>query len=1343
MSDTEIELSIEQDLLPVLRGVMSIVEKRARKLPEQHALSIEARGVKQRQQTLRVLKSGFNKLAKDLKTGSITANDFSRKLDEFEQGLKPHQRSQLALYDIKQLRNVLERDDGLLHAAAMLAHTVFTIDGVINDTIDHSKTIQTRLTTLKGSERDAMAPLNQAIALLESDISEEKIKQRNKEFMTATKALEKFRRTLENSQIAETVEGEKIRREKLIRLETAVEEADPQALVLKAMQSVYERVPADDHMSRQLLGGLVDEAKVVVLNRAAARRTRGLEESIEELNRAGGTITRSFNVAVGAEAGALGSLASVSATLGYGFTLQLRRTADGGYQIRRTHAVKLKGKGKAGQEDAAQATLTAQTGVSGSEWRTYGSIEDLVTVESNTMLNVAMGSGRGAGRDARKFINDRHALHQRVMTNRAQFVEQLKRADALQLLPSERQKLPIKPLDVEQVDRLRSTAHAINASFAASGDVGFTPKDASVGHGSLSGSGEISVSAERRKDFKVLSYLEDLSGNPDAQAIELKTGNTVIRRMGEHNQLESHAATAHYYNTLHERSQLLNEMLQSDALTDDDRVGIQAQTEEIQKRVKSDLNRLEAEYSLFTRIKQQRDLVNESQAAAGTDKLYMQLLQQRGISGSGKTAKYIRAMTLQYAVLSNLYRESTASVADADGEFADNMQAFEHALRVPPVVLDEKSRRAVFGDEASTDDWRVRSIKLAVSASFGGAGETAASTNESGNSTTSLGQFGGVSGTFSASITYLNTKKKGEPNSSAVNISIDFSLGSLGLGAGNENKISDTFSETLAGNMATRLLDGKVIRKIPFIQQSSREEAVATLTQAILATARHGSGHLEVKYIKVDGQWRLKTVASVESSTVDFSVSGKIPASAAANVLIEASVSQQKSRVQQIYYGSQTLSGLTDILRFRQREAGGVNVNDWASVRKKSRVLEEKLKSLVNNGEIGQTQNGDKLDTVLQKIKNGDIKEPDKKQWMLKKTGTNNSIGIANELIPWLFALKNNGQVEIANRFIDGYIKHQGLLASAQSGNDNASDAEKQEQQKAMQAVEALFAEVVVAKRTIEDTQADSGFIRRRSMTRKTLNEHIVKRLAEAFSDLDLRVSEQLEGVNEPVELTEPGSLKRLKKRLLKAYENNPDIKTYNLIKDTLSLEHVAESLDDLTRYNYDKDKESALAQLSQRLDTVFTDHRVYMTDKMDGRIRRLKDGRLSISPLTDEQGARILTRKEIDREVQRLSDSNEDSAVLRYSNNARVKLDNGRIKTWKESFSDEDARDDFNRRRSAASGLLNVSLFNKKKKRKKKKSISEMLEKVLQANAEKQQQLRRLRRLRRNQAKEAAQEVA
>ena len=80
------------------------------------------------------------------------------------------------------------------------------------------------------------------------------------------------------------------------------------------------------------------------------------------------------------------------------------------------------------------------------------------------------------------------------------------------------------------MDRLRSTACAIYASFAASGEVCFTPKDALVGHGLLSESAEISVSAQRRKDFKVLSSLNDLSGNQTKPTICLAQGTLTLCR---------------------------------------------------------------------------------------------------------------------------------------------------------------------------------------------------------------------------------------------------------------------------------------------------------------------------------------------------------------------------------------------------------------------------------------------------------------------------------------------------------------------------------------------------------------------------------------------------------------------------------------------------------------------------------------------------------------------------------------------------------------------------------------------------------------------------------------------
>lgn len=1345
MSDEELELTSDKDLLNILTGVMKNVEKRSLETPLQRQLRLDEGGLKNRIQTLKAIEVGLSSIRSEVTAGTGSSDVQIRRmlgmLSRFESELEPHQRSQLALYDIERMRQYLTEPGGWLKALVALDSTLEEVGKNKESGTKDLDNVRADKITAREFAQVELAPVRAAIDKLKSTMDDNE--QTEKTYKKAREELAQLKRLPEAD--AKSV----------LPFELSVADADPDVVLLKAMEAVQKSLPRDDAYSQKLLGGLMSEVRVGVLDKSVARKSAALEESIGELGTAGAVITRSFNVAVGVEAGAvLGNFVSASAGIGYGFTVQLKRLANGKYQIKRINEASINAGGKAGAKGAAQANVSLSAGGSLAEWRTYDTLDDLVTVESSDMLNVAMGRGKGDGRDARQYINARRALLQKTVANRDQFVQLLKRSNALDDLDDVRQNLPIKSQTLEHIERVRSTAQSVNLSFSAGGSLlKFGEADDKSVEGGWGAAAKVSVSETRRKDFKAQSYIDDVLGKPDIQAVEIMAADGNLRRTSDSGELKSHTDTKHYYDYLDSRIRLYQDSLTSKRLSKKNRQELEVETQEIQRIVKTDLERLGAEYGLFVQSASQRvetpGLTTRS-IANENDSRYREILSARNIKGSDKAARYIKSMSLQYAMLRSLYEASTTGAADPDPMFTANMARFEGALRTPPIELTEKSRRRAFGNEASTDAYTVRNTSISLSTGFGAAPKNSISSSAEGTNTTNLGTFGGLSGKLAATVTHLKTSKRGEPASEAAIIVVNFNVGSLEGSASSSNKIDDNFSETLAGSMALKLLDGGLLRKMPFIKNTSREEAVSSLTKAIMATATKGTGRLELRYAKVDGAWRLTTAASVEHTSRGVSAGVKIPTGLPFNVAISASIAQDKSKPLRVYYGSQTLGSLTDIHRFRhQGKNADPSSAEWDRFTTESRLLERMMESLTKNGERGETASGEDLESVLKKFRNASLDETDPGQWKLKRRDRpdaseaagvtirdNSSAGIANELLPWLFELKKAGHDDITTNFIDGYIKHRKVLASLPvvGGPSNPTEQDRNLQAVALKEMANLFGSVVNVKRELEDNNAGSDYIARRKLSRTKLNEHIVKRLAVRFSELDVRVNSTLLNRSEPLNITNPDSVGKLKRRLLQAYEEAPSAKIYAHIKDVMSLEHAVESLDDMTRFNRDDDKEAALARLSDIVDNVFTDHKVYVSELIEGRL--LKDGRgkLKVSPIVSVDTARVLTKHQISSDVAQARLTH-DSSILSYSDSVRVRSrdsENDKVRRWSKSDQDPDARQSYYRQRRDDGHYPTIGIAEKRKKKKKKNSLSVMLDKVLKAEAEQQQRRRLLAKLKR-----------
>jgi hypothetical protein len=704
----------------------------------------------------------------------------------------------------------------------------------------------------------------------------------------------------------------------------------------------------------------------------------------------------------------------------------------------------------------------------------------------------------------------------------------------------------------------------------------------------------------------------------------------------------------------------------------------------------------------------------------------------------------MKAMTLQYAMLRRLYDSvDTGQAAPGDNggdggragddaRFRRAMAEFEDRLRTPPIELSDEERKVAFGEETASDGSLKVSTIATVKGSFGSGAARSGERVE--GAVTDETKFKGFGGTLAASMTYSTTP--GKPDSSSVGIVLDFSTGAVKGSGSRTEQITPDVAEELAGDLAAKVLDRNLLRKLTG-GEGGQEQVVADWKRAVAASLMKASGRLEISIAPTQGVWRLQSVAAVERSTTGLQLGGSIPVGPT-SVAVSAGVHQTKKRVEAVYYNPNTLGQLTNLHRMRL-PAGATSTAGWDAMRKESKQLRNVVEALADTADGARTANGHDLAAVLAKVKDGSLVESDAASWKL------NNPSNANELVPWLMALKSGSpeQAKAADNFIDGYRANAAKLKRSANADTRAEALDRMEQ---------LFNGVVGAKRAIEDEAGAKSFFKQRNLSRAEVNRTVADKLADKYFDLELRVHEKLHpNADDDALVTDwvggpRASLTDLRKRLAAARQANPDdADLIELDIQARSLRYAVESTDDLTRFNSTKGKEAALARLADTVDTVFTEPKIYMEDEnLYGVVQRRRDGtpiitgdgRLKVRPHVAADKAALLTDDSIKASLRRATAKDPDGG-LDIRPHVEIDLGTEKKRYWKASDADERRRNAYIADRRTEGRYLTKRRAEQDVKE--RSGLSEAFEKLVDHEAEKRRRTRLLQRIRRR--REAARE--
>ncbi len=217
---------------------------------------------------------------------------------------------------------------------------------------------------------------------------------------------------------------------------------------------------------------------------------------------------------------------------------------------------------------------------------------------------------------------------------------------------------------------------------------------------------------------------------------------------------------------------------------------------------------------------------------------------------------------------------------------------------------------------------------------------------------------------------------------------------------------------------------------------------------------------------------------------------------------------------------------------------------------------------------------------------------------ILTPTGKKSRAALSSDVLEMLVDLKGGEEAEVAaaDAFIDAWHKR--------TAAKTASEADRK---KLTAALAGAFDEVIAQKsakelRTVKDDyQKPTGF------TTEEINDLVVDDLVAKVRKL--RVDSGIDEMKLP----------DLRQKVIKAYtdgvkdDSDGAKKRLKALKTMMAIDYAAKTLEDLTAYKNEADKETAIGHLGSNLDEIVdTDQKIYVNPMIDGELVE-SDGKLQL----------------------------------------------------------------------------------------------------------------------------------
>ena len=1134
-----------------------------------------------------------------------------------------------------------------------------------------------------------------------------------------------------------------------------VTETDPDRRLLDAMAGVRKRLPKGSY-DYATFEALETTAKVAVMDREYESVKRKLVPNFKRLRQVGSKDTTSVQLELGTSLNAI--LVRVDVTGITNVDMSVERTGSGKFKA--TSAVSFKTRlGVKGGVETKTAKVLIKGGIEAGDSlatsRTYDTLEDLVTAESSLIMSAVMtGSDAKANRS---FIKERSKLLAQDYQRRELMWRRLDNMNALPKTkgPNDTGDDPtkwtgrpkrFKTHPRHRIDMVRTDAQTSFKSIDASTVASVTDAMA------LGGGLAFTTKNTTSRDYKTVSFIDDVMGNDGLQRLHAyaNAGRFGFMRFDDDGNklVKDHwgQSAVDEITKLRDRINQLKTVTDDNGASDDD----QADLDRARKKLRSGLEMLRMEYDGFVLITNQMDDGQISKSNANkTQRDHFRRL--RGLEKASR-AEYVKAVSVQYAMMRDLYEKTFPNDANGKPKVPASdvaaLDRFKDDLQTPRMKLSDSELRDAYGVDAVTDQSVVKNKSFAANFIIGASGKEVDKAALGGgleNKKSAKGKWGvNISASYS-----IDTKIKGGKKS--VSSSLVFDIGDAGgfIGTdsttGNDNPMRDTkWVNSVVGKLLSRGDLAAKVKNSPGLEAECRK--------AFIALAATGAT-VQFDFAEVHGKLRLKTAAAFDQKVRKVGTRQVIPTGTGVDVVVGMSLARSKKQVRRIYHASNTLGAVTDAYRSSVQVGDGTTeAEGWDRFKKNSGLLKRMVAQLGNDDflsdESGASKQADRksFDMYLRQIQNGEkMKGTDASRRLgLRKGKDQEDFGLINEAVDWLLDLKTSSDKDdqaAADDFIKVYLANRdGARAHAFTKHRTMTNDEVASSAK----IEDALNKLILAKTAKEDRTAADDFRTKRGFNRADLNAYVTERLARHMESLVAKVVKAETGSDDADALADAlsdvTSIDKLRKRVLRRYNADPTTANYELVSDALALDYVANSLDDLTKFNDEADKNSAIGMLGADLDDLLKKSKVYINDMIEADLSRDDDG-LKLSPKIKKGMSKVVKNNLLDSHVNEAMDaitadatpesdgngsapSSSTKLKIRRSSKVMMISDYGGVeKQWSaEKHYDSKAKQEYFKKRGDKANYVFFARKRAKKNlrsRNKETSISAMLEKVMSARAE------------------------
>ena len=697
----------------------------------------------------------------------------------------------------------------------------------------------------------------------------------------------------------------------LDKADAAVEDLDPDRRLLAAMQAVNNALPKGDY-DHATFEALQNTVKVAILDKTYEETKKRLIPNFARLRKVGSKDTTSTQLEIGVTFKAL--FAQVDITNITDVEMSVERTANGKFKATTMVSNKVRAGAKT-KVKAGKTKLLIKAGVEGggsrANSRTYNTLEDLVTSESNLILAAAM-----TGDDAkatRSFVKERAKLLAVDYQHRDEMWKRLTTIGALS--PTRAKNDPDDPTKwtgppirfnshpAHRVDMVRTISTSGGGAADASTTAYLTDN--------LNAGAGLSVTHKKTttREHKTVPFIDDVLGSDSLQRLHAYKNSASFGfvEYDENNKMVADHWGADAAKRLLALGDEIKLVQASDPDTEQGKADKQQHLERARKKLRSGLEMLRMEYDGYLSITNQMDAgqIPDSDINKQQREHFPKL---RGLDPSNP-AQYVKALSVQYAMMRGLY-ENTFPKVDGKSQIPSSdvvaLDRFKDDLQTPRMKLTDKQMEAAYGVDAVKDAAKVTNTSFSLNFGVTPGGKVVDADGGKESTNKGLGSIG-IKASYS-----IDTTVKGGVTSKTAALAIDLGTGGGWLGIDDDPTAKEKWVTSVVAKLLNRGDFAKLTKESPALQ--------ADCKKALLSLAATGAT-VQFDFAVVHGELRLKTATAFDQTTrkVGFRTSD---IGTGANLVVGMNVARTKKIVRRIYHSHSTLAAATDTYRSAVRTTG-------------------------------------------------------------------------------------------------------------------------------------------------------------------------------------------------------------------------------------------------------------------------------------------------------------------------------------------------------------------------------------------------------------------------------------